>query len=97
MVPLAPTDFHPPGIVDDECCRLVSNVDEADLVAFVQGAGFDEANIRTPALGSTVTYMALTSAQRATALAAGAGATPSDGKCYAQVFDKVVGSTWEPA
>lgn len=95
-------NFHPPGINpnNDDWCHLVSNIDKADLEAFLT-ANFatiacPTANIRTPADGSTVTYVALDAGQRAAAIAAGAGATPSDGKCYAQVFDKVVGSTWEP-
>lgn len=99
----APSDFHPPGIPEDslEWCHLVSNVDYADLLSFLSSNAetleVRLENIRTPANGSTVTYVALTADQRTAALAAGAGGTPSDGKCYAQAFDKVPGATWEPA
>ena len=96
------TDFHPPGIPEDsqDWCHLVSNVSYDDLLSFLSdnagtiGARLE--NIRTPAEGSNVTYIALTADQRAAAITAGAGATPSDGKCYAQCFDKVTGASWEP-
>lgn len=99
----ASTDFHPPGIPEDslDWCHLVSNVSHLDLLSFLSAnadtIGTRLENVRTPANGSTVTYCALTADQRDAAIAAGAGATPSDGKCHAQAFDKVNGSTWEPA
>ncbi len=99
----SPTDFHPPGIPEDslDWCHSVSNVSQADLETFLSDniatIACPITNVRTPAAGSTVTYVALTADQRTAAITAGAIATPSDGKCYAQCFDKVVGSTWEPA
>jgi hypothetical protein len=97
-----PTDFHPPGIPEDSLawCHLVSNKTYDDLLEFLSAnaptIGTRLENIRTPAEGSNVTYIALTADQRVAAIAAGAGATPSDGKCYAQCFDKVTGASWEP-
>jgi len=95
LVSHQPSDYHPPGIDPgiDEWCHLVSNVDQADLEAYLTD------NIATigcsPANGANVTYVALTSAQRDAALAVGCGVAPSDGKCYAQAFDRVFGKTWE--
>lgn len=96
------TDFHPPGIPEAslDWCHMVSNVSDEDLKSFLsanaEALGVSLENIRTPANGSTVTYVALTADQRTAALTAGAAAAPSDGKCHAQAFDKANGSTWEP-
>lgn len=103
VVTHAPTDFHPPGIPVDslDWAHLVSSVDKDDLMTFLSAnadtVGVRLENVRTPAAGSTVTYVALTAAQRDAAVAAGAGVAPSDGKCHAQCFDKANGITWEPA
>lgn len=96
------TEFHPPGIPEDsqDWCHLVSNVSYDDLLAFLSNnaatIGARLENIRTPAAGANVTYIALTADQRDAAIAAGAGMAPSDGKCYAQCFDKVPDVRWEP-
>lgn len=94
------TDYHPPGITGDEFCHCVSSVSHLDLTAFLTAnmltIGASPTNIRTPALGSLVTYIALTAAQRTAAIAAGASATPSDGKCRAQAFDAPALGVWEP-
>lgn len=103
VVTHAPVEFHPPGIPAEslDWARLVSNVDRDDLLSFlsenVATLGVPLENVRTPDKGSTVTYVALTAVQRDAAIAAGAGAAPSDGKCRAQCFDKANGITWEPA
>lgn len=102
IVTHASTDFHPPGIPDDslDWAHMVSNVSYEDLLTFLSDnadtIGVRLENIRQPSQGSNVTYVALTADQRAAAIDAGAGMTPSDGKCYAQCFDKVPGVSWEP-
>lgn len=103
VVTHSPAEFHPPGIPVDslDWAHLVSNVDEADLLSFLSAnlgtMGVPPESVRTPTLGSNVTYVALTAAQRTSAIAAGCGIAPSDGKCYAQGFDRTPGVTWEPA
>lgn len=94
------TDFHPPGVVGDDWCHMVSDTSLPALQDFLTAnlatIGAQIADVRTPSTGSTVTYIALSAAQRAAAISAGAGATPSDGKAYAKAFDVVPGATWEP-
>lgn len=95
-----PADYHPPGITGDDWCHCVSSVSLLDLTGFLTAntltIGALSTNIRTPLLGSNVTYIALDATQRAGAITAGASPTPSDGKCYAQAFDQPGPGTWEP-
>lgn len=92
------TDYHPPGIVGDDWCHMVSDDSLLALEAFltlnILTIAALNTSIRTPLLGSQVTYVALNSTQRTAAIAAGASAVPSDGKCYARAFDLPTG-TWE--
>jgi hypothetical protein len=95
----APEDFHPPGITVDSWCYLVSTVSLANIEDFVTlnagTIGASTGDIRTPALGSLVTYIALTADQRTAAVTAGASPAPTDGKCRAKAFDAPAAS-WEP-
>lgn len=95
----SPSDYHPPGITGDDWCHMVSDTSLVDLTVFlttnVLTIGALTSDVRTPLLGSCVTYIALSSAQRSAAITAGASAVPSDEKCYGKAFDRPSG-TWEP-
>lgn len=92
------TDYHPPGTSGDDWCHMVSDDSlvafEAFLLLNILTIGALNTSIRTPLLGSQVTYVALSAAQRGAAITAGASVVPSDGKCYARAFDLPTG-TWE--
>lgn len=69
-------DTVPPGIVDLDWCHVVSTVSQAELEAFLTDnfmtIGCPVENVRTPALGSLMTYAGLSDDQRTAAVLAGA-------------------------
>lgn len=74
-------DTVPPGITGLDWCHICSGAAPGEppgtgslleLETFLTGIGFDISNIRTPILGSFVTYAGLNAAQHAAAIAAGA-------------------------
>lgn len=91
--------YHPPGVSGDDWGYLVSSESLLHLTLFLteNPSVGNAADIRTPALGSQVTYIAVSSAQRDAALAAGAAPAPSEGKCRRNAFDWSSSVTgWEP-
>lgn len=90
-------DPKPPGISENAWCYMVSSLSLLELQTFAAQlalSGVSASNIRTPP-GSSVTYIALTSDQRADAVAAGALAAPTEGKARAKAFDGPAPG-WEP-
>ncbi len=94
-------DTTPPGIAGLDWCHLVSTTSLSELTTFVTAnaaaLGQSAANIRTPqkASPSLVTYIGLTAAGHAAAVAA--GAVPGNSRhVIANVFDRGATSLYEP-
>lgn len=91
-------DTVPPGISGLDWCHVISDASLLELDTFlttnVLTIGCLATNVRTPLLGSNITYAGLTDAQRTAAIAAGASAA---GRLYvlSHSFDAGAG-TWEP-
>ncbi len=87
-----------PGISGTSWCYMVSDSSLVDLTAFltlnILTIGQAPTNVRTPLLGSVLTYVGLDATMRTAALAAGASAGPTDGITRAQGFDCPTG-LWE--
>ena len=96
-----PSSFHPPGITGDDWGYLVSDDSLVDLETFltlnILTIGVAPTNVRTPALGSNVTYVALMTGARTAAISAGATAV-SGAAAFAKAFDAPPSGrgTWEP-
>lgn len=94
--------YHPPGITGDDWGYLVSDTSLLDLTTFltlnILTVQTSPSNVRTPLLGSNVTYVAVLSAARDAAITAGATAM-SGGATFANDFDAPASGhgTWEPA
>lgn len=92
-------DTVPPGITGLDWCHCISDTSLADLDAFltlnVLTIGQPATNVRTPLLGSNMTYVGLDAAMRDAAIAAGATA---QGRPWvlSHSFDASGGGTWEP-
>lgn len=89
----------PPGITGLVWARAVSTDSLVELDAFLTTnlltIGQPATNVRTPALGSHITYVGLSDAQRTAAVAA--GATEADwNTVMAQAFDCNGQTTYEP-
>lgn len=69
-------DTTPPGVTPPDWCVAVSDASLLDLTAFltlnVLTVGQPATNVRTPLLGSLMTYVGLSQAQATAAIAAGA-------------------------
>lgn len=68
-------DTVPPGISGLDWCHCVSDTSLAELEDFLDanpGIGQSSANVRTPAIGSLITYAGLDQAMHDAAIAAGA-------------------------
>lgn len=68
-------DTIPPGITGLDWCHLVSDTSLAELTAFLDAhpeIGQPSSNVRTPAIGSLITYAGLDQAMHDAAIAAGA-------------------------
>lgn len=91
-----PLEPRPPGITGGLWCYMVSTVDLAELEAAAVAVGALAENVRTPALGANVTYLALDGVQRAAAITAGALPAPTEGTCRGRSFDRPVSGGWEP-
>lgn len=94
-------DTVPPGISGLDWCHVVSDTSLTELTAWltlnILTVGCLATNVRTPLLGSHVTYAGLTQDQRDAAVAA--GATEVGGAaCFAEVFDSPPNhrGTYEP-
>lgn len=91
-------DFVPPGISGLDWGHIISDTSLLDLDTFLTTnlltVGQPATNVRTPALGSNMTYAGITDAMRTAALAAGATA---QGRVWvlSHSFDAGPG-TWEP-
>src|SRR5882672_10147164 len=79
---------RPPGFTGDGWAHLVSDVSLVDLEAFLtlNVLTIGTVVLRTPLLGSNVTYAVLTEAQRTAAVTAGA-VELSGRACFASDFD----------
>ncbi len=92
-------DTVPPGIGGLDWCHAVSDQSLLELDAFLTlnllTIGCSPTNVRTPLLGSLVTYVGLTAAQYTAAVAAGATAVTRKA-CIANAFDAGSNSTYEP-
>lgn len=92
------TGTPPPGITGTDWCYMVSDSSLLDLTGFLTTnlptIGQAPTNVRTPAVGSVLTYVGLDATMRAAAIAAGATAAPTDGLTRAQGFDCPTG-LWE--
>lgn len=67
----------PPGITGPDWCHAISDKDQQELIDFLDanpGIGQPSTNIRTPDLGSLITYVGLDPDMRDAALLAGATA-----------------------
>jgi hypothetical protein len=89
----------PPGITGLVWARAVSTVDLAELEAFLTAniltIGQPATNIRTPALGSLITYVGLDATMRTAVVAAGA-TEDSWPNVRDQAFDVNGHTTYEP-
>lgn len=91
-------DTVPTGVSGLDWCHAISDSSLLELETFLTvnllTVGCLATNVRTPLLGSNMTYVGLTDAQRSAAIAAGAIA---QGRLYvlSHSFDAGPG-TWEP-
>lgn len=94
--------FHPPGVTGDDWGYLVSDASLLDLEAFltlnILTVAVSPTNVRTPLLGSNVTYVAVMTDSRDAAITAGATAM-SGSATFAHAFDAPASGhgTFEPA
>ena len=92
-------DTVPPGITGLDWCHIVSDTSLLELTTFLTAnlltIGQPATNVRTPLLGSLITYAGLTQAMHDAAIAAGA---TEQNKRYvvAHAFDSNGGSVYEP-
>lgn len=91
-------DTVPPGITGLDWCHIISDTSLLELDTFLTAnlltIGQPATNVRTPLLGSNMTYAGLDAAQRTAAIAAGATA---QGRLYVLSHSFDAGSgTWEP-
>lgn len=74
--PVSGDNTVPPGITGTDWCHICSDTSLLDLTTFLTvnllTIGCSPTNVRTPLLGSNVTYAGLNATQRAAAIAAGA-------------------------
>lgn len=93
-------DTVPPGISGQDWCHIVSDSSFFELFGFltffVLSIGQSPTNIRTPLLGSLITYAGLNADMRAAAVAAGA---IEKGRLFvvSHSFDSGDSSLYEPA
>jgi hypothetical protein len=89
----------PPGIVGLDWCHICSDVDELELTAFLTlnllTVACPATNVRTPLLGSSITYAGLDDTQRTAAVAAGATEV-NKWVCISHAFDSNGQATYEP-
>lgn len=92
-------DTVPPGITGLDWCHIISDTSLVELEGFLTTnlltVGQPATNVRTPLLGSNMTYAGLDDTMRTAAIAAGATA---QGRPYvlSHSFDANGSGTWEP-